>query len=84
MDNSKKEAERGPSGREVGGQIIRLKVRVNIIMDVFHLVSALCIRVVSWDHALFDSDEGAFFLWGLDVVGEGIQVSWHNPPTIMA
>ena len=84
MDNSKKEAERGRSGREVGGQIIRLKVRVNIIMDVFHLVSALCIRVVSRDHALFDSDEGAFFLWGLDVVGVGIQVSWHNPPTIMA
>ena len=34
MGNSKKEAEKGRSVREVGREIIELEERVNIIMDV--------------------------------------------------
>ena len=62
---------------------LKARGRINVIMKVFHFVSALCIRKVSCGHVRYYSVEGVFSLWGLVLVGEGVQLALINPQTIM-
>ena len=63
---------------------LKAQGRMNVIMKVFNFVSAICIRKVSCGHVRYYSVEGVFSLWGLVLVGEGVQLALSNPKTTMA
>ena len=72
-----KEVRSARGGGRRGGEVMKLKAqgRINVIMKVFHFVSALCIRKVSCGHVRYYSVEGVFSLWGLVLVGEVVQLA---------